>query len=341
MTVQGPASPEELGVTITHEHILIDLGCWYMEPSEASQIAFIDEPVRLDNLWWIWKHPFGNKDNLQLSDTDESMEEVMEFKRYGGGTIVDVTNIGLGRDPTALKKISIETGVNVIMGSGYYFAPSHPPDMSEKTLDDIAGEIVKDVTEGVDGTGIKAGIIGEIAITDIEKEPNEEKSLRAGAIAQKKTGAPLTIHPALTMRQCERVIEVLDEEGADLSRTIMSHTDVFLDDGMEYTYMIADAGMYIEYDLWGVEGNWPATGLRFPSDTQRVKGVVKLIKKGYLDRLLLSQDVCTKVQTVKYGGFGRTHILRDCLPLFKINGISEEEIEAMLVENPKRALQFI
>ena len=340
-TVLGPITPEELGITLPHEHILIDLSCYFMEPTEASQKAYIDEPVRIDNQWWIWQNSVSNKDNLLMADIRESTEEVMEFRRFGGKSIVDVTNIGIGRDPMALKNISAETGVNIIMGSGYYVGTSHPPDMSQKSEEEIAEEIIRDVKEGVGSTGIRAGIIGEIGINDIEKDRNEEKVLRAAIIAQKKTGAPLSIHPSLFQRQCEPIIDVLDEESIDMKRVIMCHTELYVDESMDYTFMLADTGMYIEYDTWGLEGNWPAFNLIEPSDTQRLKGIEKLIMNGNLDQLLISQDICMKMMQMAYGGTGFAHILREILPIFRHAGITEEEITRMLVENPKKILAFV
>ena len=110
---------------------------------------------------------------------------------------------------------------------------------------------------------------------------------------------------------------------------------------MECVLMIADAGVYVEYDTWGSEGNWPANGLIVPSDTERLDGIKRLVQNGYLAQILLSQDICHKIGTMAYGGPGRTHILRDILPLFRKEGITEGEIRAMLVDNPKKILQFV
>ena len=118
VTVLGPICPEELGITTPHEHLQIDMNSWFEEPEEASQKIHSYEPVRLDNLSWVKQNLFNNRDNFLLLDAVESTREIMEFKRFGGNTIVDVTNIGIERDPVALKKISIETGINIIMDSG-------------------------------------------------------------------------------------------------------------------------------------------------------------------------------------------------------------------------------
>ena len=352
MTVRGPISLDELGITLAHEHIMIDLTCWYQEPIQASQKSYANEHVTLDNLWRLKQNLSCNKENMMLQDAGKAAEEVMEFKRFGGGSIVDVTNIGIGRDPISLRNISIETGVNVIMGAGYYVSNSHPPDMDDRSEEEIAVEIISDVTKGVGKTGIKAGIIGEIGLSDIESLPNEEKVLRAAVTAQKETGAALTLHPAthtISSDGChninfksssERIIEVLEEEGADMKGVIMGHSELYMDDTMEHQFMTADTGMFIEYDTWGFEGNWPRIGLVEPSDTQRLNGIIKLLENGYQDQLLLSQDVCNKIQLMAYGGFGYAHILRDCMPLFRKASITEEEIQKMLVDNPKRILRF-
>ena len=164
-TVLGPLDPAELGPTSTHEHLLIDFLCMFTPPSEASQKHKAYQPVSLENLGWVTYNPFRNQDNLLLLDIETAISEAMLFKRAGGGTIVDATTIGIGRDPKALAAIARATGINVVMGAGYYVDAVHPAELSEKTEAEIAGEIVADITTGVDGTGVRAGIIGEIGCT--------------------------------------------------------------------------------------------------------------------------------------------------------------------------------
>jgi phosphotriesterase-related protein len=154
-------------------------------------------PVTLDILWWLRYHLFQNLDDMQLLDEQEAIDEILRFKYAGGSTIVEFSNIGLDRDPMALARISRVTGLNVIMGSGYYIAASHKPDMDAKTEEEITEEIVQDITEGVGTTKIRAGIIAEIG-TSWPMTKNELKSLRAAARAQKITGAPLNVHPGAT-----------------------------------------------------------------------------------------------------------------------------------------------
>ena len=339
MTVLGPLSPDDLGATFTHEHLVVDLSCWLYIPNTVEEKEHISEPVNPDNLWWVRKYPYSSMDNLLLTDKREAIKEAEEFKRLGGGSFVDATSLGLGRDPEALRDISLAAGVNVIMGSGYYCAASLSFEMYVMTEEEIAEAIIKDVNDGVGETGIRAGMIGEIGISNIRND-REESSLRGAIIAQKETGAPLSIHPPYPPGQCEEVLEILEEERADLEKVIICHSEMLQVRFRDLVTMLADAGVYTEYDIWGLEGRM-RDGLYVPSDRQRLQGIERLLEEGHLDNILLSQDICMKVQTTAYGGYGRSHIFKNVLPLFTEAGITEEEIQTMLVENPKRALRFI
>ena len=193
-TVLGPIEPESLGVTLTHEHLLIDLSVIHTEPVQASAKGFFHEPVSITSLGRIRHYGQANLDNSQLLDVDTAIEEAALYRQNGGETLVDATSIGIKRDPQGLARISRATGVNVVMGSSFYVDVAHPAYINEASEDEIAQQIVRDVTEGVDGTGIRSGVIGEVGcswpLTD-----NERKVLRASAKAQRLTGAPILIHP--------------------------------------------------------------------------------------------------------------------------------------------------
>ena len=225
-TVLGAISPEALGVTLPHEHLFCDLTIALrdLEPSEAAEKGLYYQPVSLENLWWIIYHPASNRDNLVLQDEEIAIKEASFFKRAGGDTIVDVTSVGFGRDPLALARVSRATGLN-IMGAGYYIAKTQPADMDSKTDEEICEEIVREVTVGVGSTGICAGIIGEIGCSEPLID-NERKVLRAAAKAQRRTGAPLNIHPARKPKPdvsgCLEIIEILSKAGADIRLRLAS-----------------------------------------------------------------------------------------------------------------------
>ena len=339
-TVLGPVSPESLGPTMTHEHLLINFACMFQEPKEASQKGLAYQPVALENLGWIRYNWTSNLDNLNLIDEDETIQEAMRYKMAGGGTIVDATTIGIGRDPLALARIARATGLNIIMGAGFYVDMVHPPDMSERTESQLAAQMTRELTEGVDGTGVKAGILGELGcswpLTD-----NEGKVLRAAARAPRETGAAILIHPGRNDQAPKEIIEILSEAGGDISRTIIGHLDrtIFDLDGLK---QLARSGCYMEYDMFGLESSYyPAqTHVDMPSDAQRIDFIKRLIAEGYPDRIVMSHDICFKVRLARYGGHGFAHILENIAPRMRLKNISEEDIQTILVENPKRVLTF-
>jgi phosphotriesterase-related protein len=345
-TVLGPIDGKELGITLTHEHLIMDhVKANFVEPVTASDRAMAHKPVSLETLHWLSVHRSENTDNMQLSDEQEAIDEAMLFKDAGGITIVDVTNIGIARDPRALTRVSRATGLNIIMGAGHYLATSHPQDMSAKTEEDIADEIVRDVTIGVGDTEICAGIIGEIGCS-WPLQDNERKALISAARAQQNTGAPINIHPGRKNNVATlQAIEILGNAGADLSRTVTSHVDLRVRDLSERR-KVAQAGCYLEYDTFGWAGPVPLSIIRdpeidIPSDTQRIHEIMQLIEDGYLNQILISHDICHKNSRARYGGIGYNHILNYIVPMMEIKGMPREQIDTILIENPKRILCFV
>ncbi len=342
-TVLGLIESESLGITLPHEHLLMDLtkGC-YIEPDAASDRFFAHQPVRMDNLYWIKTHWINNIDNMQLMDQKLAIDEAMFYKRAGGGTIVEMTNIGMSRDPIGLANIARATGLNIIMGSGYYVAPSHPDELSGMTDEEVARGIIRDIKEGVGDTGIRAGLIGEIGCSK-PLEENEKKVLRASAIAQQQTGAPLSIHTSPDDELALEIIDILKDAGADLSHTVMCHCDIF-SLAQRTLDKFVEAGCFIELDNFGqpagVFFSFQDRLIETPSDAQRVNAIIELIAKGYLEHILISCDHCYKHTYVAYGGYGYAHIIREIVPGMKMKGMSEEQISTILVENPKRLFRF-
>ena len=338
-TVLGIIDADSLGVTLPHEHLLTDSSAYFVEPTEASERKLAHEPLTLENLYWVKHHTPPHADSLKLTDEKLAIKEALLYKWAGGDTIVDLSNIGLARDPLGLARIARATGLNVVMGSGYYVGLSHPPELATKTEEEITEEIVRDIMVGVGDTGVRAGIIGEIGCS-IPLGDNERKVLRASAVAQQRTGAALNIHPSLDEDLVLEIIKVLGDTGADLSRTIISHVVCF---NPATCRRIADAGCYLEYDnfdfLWY---STPYFGriLDMPSDMQIINDIIQLIAEGYLNQILVSTDRCYKHLLVAYGGGGYGYIPREIVPMMRKKGMSDEQIHTLLVENPKRVLPF-
>ncbi|MFC1931076.1 phosphotriesterase [Chloroflexota bacterium] len=344
-TVLGWIDGIDLGVTLPHEHLVCDVSSVYAEPSNATDKDMAHKPVNLETLNWLKYHPLESIDNLQLLDEQEAIDEAMLFKKAGGNTIVDQTNIGIGRDPKALARISRATGLNIIMGSGYYVGPSHPSNMATKTEEDITEEIVQDITSGVENTGIRAGIIGEIGCMWPLWE-NEKKVLRAAARAQHLTGAPLNIHLGRKREAAIEIIEILEKAGSDLSHTVMSHVDIRIHDHAERC-KVAKKGCYLEYDVFGWEGQFPLSHywepdlFYQPNDTRRIYEIMQLIDEGYIKQILISHDVCLKTWRACRGGKGYIHILNDIVPRMLKAGMTQEQIDTIMIENPQRMLCFV
>ena len=251
-TVLGPVPPSELGATTTHEHLYIDFSFMYRPAQDSPSEKLADAPITLENLGWIRRNYYSNRSNLQLMDLDTATREVRKYSEVGGGAIVDATTTGIGRKPDALAQISRQSGVHIIMGAGFYVEAIYPEDMDERSVEDLAREIIGDIVDGVEGSGVRAGIIGEIGCT-WPLAPNECKSLSAAAIAQRETGAAMLVHPGRHPDAPLEILELLASGGADISRVIMGHLDptVFEFDAL---LSIATSGCYLEWDLFGNEG---------------------------------------------------------------------------------------
>jgi phosphotriesterase-related protein len=253
-TVLGTLDAGEMGITLTHEHLLCDSSFRFTEPDKADNRALALAPVSIKNLEWIKRNQNRCLDNLKLSNEELAITELQRFKKEGGGTVVDMGNIGLHRDPEGLTRISRATGVNIIMGAGYYVGPSHPPELASKTVDEVTEEIVHDITVGVGDTNIKAGVIGEIGCSHPLMD-TEVKVLRGVARAQEATGAPVNIHPGQSQTSPIEIVELLRDNGGDIDRTSMSHMGNRHGNDVDLTLELAGTGCYIEYDSFGISQN--------------------------------------------------------------------------------------
>ena len=350
MTVNGPMEPEELGATIMHEHLFIDLWKHRVPPHNAptTEAALWEQKLSISNLHQA-RNRIAIKDIFVLGDEDTAIGEVMEFKKNGGSTVVEVTSIGIGRDPLALRRVANATGLNVIMGAGWYQRAYHPDDMDERTVEDLAEEIIGDITTGVGDTGIRSGIIGEVGVNGDPLTPNEIKSLQASARASRATGAAISLHLGGAGREKLKVVAVLGEEGADMSRVIFGHSDGIAWD-LPLMLELLGHGVYIQFDNLGLDVATPlylkpqsysmADTIGMAKTAQVAEAIPKLIEEGYEDRILLSQDVCYKTHLKRYGGNGYSFVLDRVLPTLRRKGVSEEQINSLMVDNPRRILTF-
>lgn len=335
-SVCGELTEEQLGTVATHEHVLLDLTNFYQElpvpgiPDPATQ------KVEMWNLGILSRDCYAIKDNLLLDDEVVQAEELAYLKKAGGDTVVDASLPGIGRNPEALRRISEKTGLNIIMGTGFYVSSTHPQELQTMSERQVADLMVKELTEGAEGTDIRAGYIGEIGISEIFDD-KEQKVLRAAALAQKDTGVAINVHINPWTINGLEAADILLNAGVAPERICISHIDV--ENREEYVYALLEKGVYIEFDNFGKEYyirrevRNSGYGL-FVHDTERVTFLKKLIDDGYLHQILLSCDLCLKNLMHKYGGWGYDHVLTNIVPMMEDEGIIEEQIRTMLVKNP-------
>jgi phosphotriesterase-related protein len=334
MTVLGPVPADALGVTLMHEHILNDCRCWWNRPSAPDRQHLATEPVNAGIYGELRMDPFVNLHNCALDDEPLAIAELGAFAREGGRTVVDPTCRGIGRDPRALARISGATGLQIIMGAGYYLASSHPPGVKAMSAEAIADEIVEEALNGVDGSGILIGLIGEIGVSS-DFTADEEKSLRGAARAQRRTGLPLMVHLPGWFRHAHRVLDTVEEEGGDVRQTVLCHMNPSGHD-QDYQTSLGARGAFLEYDMIGMDYFYADQGVQCPSDDDNARAIRSLIDAGFLDRILLSHDVFLKMMLSHYGGFGYGYVVRHFLPRLKRFGVSDEQIRTMMVSNPRQ-----
>ena len=340
LTVRGPVAPDDLGLTFMHEHLFNDIRDVFAPGPDApeTELAHWQEKLSLENLQ-LAREAKPIADNYLLDDEDVSVKEMRQYTAAGGGTLVDLSPIGLGRLPLALRRVSEATGVHIVMGSAWYRRKSHPKGMARRTVDDLAAELVREITVGVDDTGVRAGIIGEVGVhndaVDAPLDPEEARSLRAAARASKQTGAAINVHMVGGREMRSQALDVLEDERTDLGRVVFSHSDLIAHDA-ELLRQLLERGVYVEFDLLGRTEAVP-----IPSRSDAVPdAILRMLAERYVQRLLLSQDFCMKWHLKRWGGAGYSWLPTRFLPYLKTLGVTEAQLNTIMFDNPKRLLTF-
>jgi phosphotriesterase-related protein len=341
-TVNGDIDPDHLGITLMHEHIYWDQSCYLNDlPSEASFKNFLLQKMTPEIRKRIFYHMHQHRDNIIQTDEQLAMDEIRNFYSLGGSLICDLSPIGFGRDPLSNLRISRTVGINIVMGTALYIESSHPESFRSMDVDRLAEFFTDEIVNGEKQTGIKAGIIGEIGISD-DFTTREKEVLTAAAMAQKATGAALSIHPPIFKTKAHEILDIIEQSGGDLTKTIMGHCDPTLDN-IDYHNSIAKRGTYIEFDQFGHEcpvNYGPYKNQWLPRDIDRIRAIKKQIDLGNKEKILISQDICFKYVLKKFGGGGYAHIIENLLPYFIFEGISQDDINTIMIGNPKRALSI-
>ncbi|MEP4030844.1 phosphotriesterase-related protein [Roseibium polysiphoniae] len=333
MTVNGLVDASAMGVTLMHEHVLNDCTCWWNPPKTPERQYLADSFVCMAVLSELHQDPFVNKHNITLDDEKLAIAELKSFVDAGGRTLVEPTCQGIGRNPEAMQRISTAAGLNIVIGAGYYLQDSHPEKLASMSEKDIADEIVTEATKGIDDTGIKIGLIGEIGVSS-DFTAAERKSLRGAAQAQARTGLPLMVHLPGWFRLGHDVLDAVAAEGANLKHTVLCHMNPSHDD-LTYQSELASRGAFIEYDMIGMNFFYADQQVQCPSDEECARAIARLVEAGHGGRILLSHDVFLKMMLTHYGGNGYAFVLRHFLPRLARQGLDEKTLQRFMTDNPR------
>ena len=317
-----------------HEHLLFTCLMWFLEGNHRGLGSDSYMPVTVHNAALLREFPYRSRDNLINTDWYLTAQEIRRFKMALGRSVVDSSDLGLGRDVWGLKKIADDVGVNIISGTGYYVDHAHPWYVDSKTEDDLAEGMIRDITEGADGTDIRCGLIGEIGTSDPVTDA-EWKALRAAAITHHATGAAIQIHALHEMKLMPDILDLLIKEmGVHPTRVIAGHMDLTTDD-RDYMKRVAEYGTFFELDGFGHP--CPTDGV-YVSDDDRIGAVEWLISAGHEDQLLFSHDIGLKARLAGFGGPGYDHIMNVIIPALSKDGVAREVLTKILIDNPRRVL---
>lgn len=333
-TVLGDIPSSELGLTLAHEHLWASFATYLWSPQEQWKRDLADAPVTADLAWALREDPFFVADNLKLDDVDMVVEELAEFTAAEGSTVIEVSNVGMGRDPRRLAEISRASGVNVVMGCGWYIEQSHGTDLREKEVDELAHDLINEIRNGADDTGIRPGIIGEIGVSD-HILAGEARTLAAAARAHRATGLPITVHLDGWTRVGGDVLDLLEGEGVAPSAVVLGHMNPSGLDA-EYQLALAQRGVWLAFDMTGMGYYYESHGGQAPSADEDARHIARLCDAGFAEQVLVSHDVFVKSMLTRHGGNGFAYIPRLFLPrLVRRHGISDEMARDLLVANPR------
>lgn len=281
-------------ITYMHEHVTIDLS------KEKNNI------------------------DCKLDTFDITKEEFLKLKELGVTRVVDVSNVGIGRDVDYVIRMEEATGLDIYMSTGYYKEPFLPKEVEELSVEELAKKMIDDIEVGIDGKRKCAKFIGEIGTGFEVMTELEKKVFHGAAIAQKATGVFITTHTSLGKLGHEQ-LDILESLGVDLNKVILGH--VALSNDLDYIRSLLKRGAYIEFDTIGKNSYLP--------DETRVSFIKILCQEGWSEKLLMSVDLTRRSHLKINGGIGYAYLIETFVPMLIESGVKERDLEKMLVENPK------
>ena len=310
-TVLGDIAPEPWGITNAHAHLV--------SAPDAS------------------KPPFDTTGAAELAMTlDDSLPELEDFARAGGFCLVDLTPMGMGRDPAALVRASEETGVHTVMGSGIYHQAHHPEAIAGLNDEQIAEIIIREITEGVNGAGVRAGIIGEQGTYQGPITRREHTVFRASAIAAVETGAAVTTHTHLG-RNALQQIDALTNQGLAPDRIVIGHLDDAEPD-LDLIREITARGAWAQFDDIGYEYYTERLQVQMTTDKVRARKLLQLAEEGLAGRVILASDFGMQRHLRAKGGPGLAVLADGFRRTARAEGVPAEVLDRCMIDNPAAVL---
>ena len=324
-----------------HEHLQIDLIHEAITPSTKEEQDLFNSKMCMEVLGALRRNPYVVRENLMLDDKDDAVNELKFLEKHHVGLFIDQSCVGIVRDMDTLRYISDRMKADLVLGTGYYVHDTLSDEVCAMTVEEMADFMINEIENGIAGTEIKAGVIGEIGVSEVIY-PVERKALLASAIAHKKTGLPVFVHTYPWSDASLEAAQLLVDNGVAPNSICICHVDVTFDE-IRLEKMLK-AGYYVEFDDFGKEFHFPPqegafAGGPFATDVERVKTLKKLMEAGYGKQVLLATDVCLKALLHKYGGWGYDHIYQNIIPMMQMEGFSDAEITMVIDENPLRFLR--
>ena len=338
LTVLGPISPDDLGITMMHEHLIWNQDI-YQKPldpnSPEGRFAYskiVPENMHKIRMYGLHSH----RQCAKQTDREEAAEELAYYKAAGGSAIVDCTCLGLDRDPLVEKYVSEKTGIHIVMATGMYSKGSCP-EVETMSCQEKADLFTRELTVGVYDSGIRAGVIGEIGVSCFDEY--EQSSLAGAARAQAETDAAILIHQPGLWKVGHEILDIIEENGGNTEKTVLCHCDPVCDD-ITYLERLMQRGVNLSFDQFGLEAylGEDMDMIWLPRDIDRVRTIIRLCELGYSRQIVLSHDVSFQICYKKYGGGGYAHILDNIVPILLSHGAHPNAVNRMLVGNPARIL---
>ncbi|SNS50944.1 phosphotriesterase family protein [Tropicimonas sediminicola] len=332
-TVLGDVSADAVGPALMHEHLLFDI-----VPPQADGDR--DAEIAMEDRWQVDYRSNETPANALQTDAEVAAHELAFYAADGGSLVVDQSVHGLARDAGGLARASRASGVHVVASAGTYVEAY--VDSATRTLRAaaLADRFTREVTEGLDGTEIRAGLIGEIGCS-WPLTGFETRALEAAAEAQRRSGAAISVHPGRHETACSRILDILAASGADLSRVILCHMDRTHPDGHGILPLL-ERGCAVEWDFFGIEQShyWMTDAVELPTDLGRLRLIREFDRQGFGEQIAISHDICTKTRLRQWGGHGYGHILRNVRALMLRLDFRPPLIDALLRDTPLRLLNL-